>query len=113
MIHEDKTTEAALRTAIAALDHAAAIGARPGGPMDVDRAAAILRGLAPAYAPTPGDAPAHARARTPLQAQCGNCRMTWPVMSVPAPAETLATCGLRLSKCPRCFATENISLIDG
>jgi len=62
------------------------------------------------FAPHQGDDPETARARKVSNANCGNCDFTWPAMAMPAPLMDAATTGLRFSKCPRCFATQEIFL---
>ena len=60
------------------------------------------------FAPHNGDDPDTAKARNVQDCHCGNCDFKWPAMAMPASLTDVALTGMRLAKCPRCFATEDV-----
>jgi len=62
------------------------------------------------FRPRNGDDPAVAQARKMMPCHCQNCELSWPALAMPAPMHDTALTGLRMAKCPRCFATEGVVL---
>ena len=64
--------------------------------------------LAEIYQPYEGDDAEEAKKRQFLNARCGNCEFSFPVMPMPSELGRAARSSLRHAACPRCFSNTNI-----